>query len=72
MRLLLTTDFDPPVRFNWIIFLPAELSAASVLIRFWNKEVNSSVWIVVCMIVVIAINLLGAGERFHLIQNTPG
>ena len=72
MRLLLTADFDPPVRFNWIIFLPAELSAASVLIRFWNKEINSSVWIVVCMIVVIAINLLGAGERLHLIQNTPG
>ena len=72
MWFLLTADFDSPVRYNWVIVLPAELSAASVLIRFWNKEVNSSVWIVVCMIVVIAINLLGAGERFHLIQNVAG
>ena len=74
MRLVLTADFDSPVRFNWIIALPAELSAASVLIHFWNgKKINSSVWIVVCMSLVIGINLLGAGERFHLIQNDlPG
>ena len=73
MQLLLTADFDSSVRFNWIVTLPAELSAASVLIHFWNKEINSSVWIVVCMTLVIAINLLGAGERFHLIKNDlPG
>ncbi|KAF9477031.1 amino acid permease [Pholiota conissans] len=47
--------------YNWSIILPAELSAASVLIGFWNKEINPAVWITVCMIVVIAINLLGAG-----------
>jgi len=60
-------------RYNWTIALPAELSAASVLIGFWNKEINPAVWIVVCMVVVIAINLLGAGERWHLVQNyVPG
>ena len=70
MRCLLTaSDFDFPVRYNWVIVLPAELSAAAVLIRFWNREINSSVWIVVCMVVVIGINLLGAGERLHLVQN---
>ncbi|KAF9480057.1 amino acid permease [Pholiota conissans] len=47
--------------YNWIIILPAELSAAAVLIGFWNKEINSAVWITVCMVVVIIINLLGAG-----------
>ena len=49
-------------RYNWAIILPAELSAASVLIGFWNKAVNPAVWVTVCMIVVIIINLLGAGE----------
>jgi amino acid permease len=29
--------------YNWIIVLPAELSAASVLINYWNKEVNNAV-----------------------------
>ncbi|KAF8807581.1 amino acid permease [Phlegmacium glaucopus] len=47
--------------YNWAIVLPAELSAASVLIGFWNKEINPAVWIVICMVVVIAINLCGAG-----------
>ncbi|KAF8185733.1 amino acid permease [Pholiota molesta] len=47
--------------YNWSIILPAELSAASVLIGFWNKEINPAVWITICMIVVLAINLLGAG-----------
>jgi hypothetical protein len=53
-------------RYNWSIILPAELSAASVLIGFWNKEINPAVWITVCMIVVLAINLLGAGELFFV------
>ncbi|PPQ72714.1 hypothetical protein CVT26_003009 [Gymnopilus dilepis] len=47
--------------YNWVIVLPAELSAASVLIGFWNKEISPAVWITVCMVVVIVINLLGAG-----------
>ncbi|KIK04264.1 hypothetical protein K443DRAFT_424867 [Laccaria amethystina LaAM-08-1] len=47
--------------YNWAIILPAELSAASVLIGFWNDKINPAVWITVCMIVVIVINMLGAG-----------
>ncbi|KAJ7283484.1 amino acid permease [Mycena rebaudengoi] len=47
--------------YNWIIVLPAELSAAAVLINFWNPGVNSAVWITVVMVVVIIINLFGAG-----------
>ncbi|KAJ6516211.1 amino acid permease [Mycena sanguinolenta] len=47
--------------YNWIIVLPAELSAASVLINYWNKTVNDAAWITIIMAVVIGINLLGAG-----------
>ncbi|KAJ7141220.1 amino acid permease/ SLC12A domain-containing protein [Mycena epipterygia] len=47
--------------YNWIMTLPAELSAASVLINFWNESVNNAVWITIIMIVVIGINLCGAG-----------
>ncbi|KAF4623545.1 hypothetical protein D9613_001967 [Agrocybe pediades] len=47
--------------YNWVIVLPAELSAASVLIGFWNKDINPAVWVTICMVVVIVINMLGAG-----------
>ncbi|KAK7061449.1 lysine-specific permease [Favolaschia claudopus] len=47
--------------YNWIIILPAELSAAAVLINYWNKEVNNAAWITMIMAIVIIINLLGAG-----------
>ncbi|KAF8203090.1 amino acid permease [Pholiota molesta] len=47
--------------YNWTILLPAELSAASVLISFWDKTINPAVWVTILMAVVISINLLGAG-----------
>ncbi|KAJ6627518.1 amino acid permease/ SLC12A domain-containing protein [Mycena sp. CBHHK59/15] len=47
--------------YNWIIVLPAELSAAAVLINFWNQTVNNAAWITIIMVVVIMINLCGAG-----------
>ncbi|KIJ51458.1 hypothetical protein M422DRAFT_224084 [Sphaerobolus stellatus SS14] len=47
--------------YNWVIILPAELSAAAVLIGFWNQKVNPAVWITVIYIIVIIINFLGAG-----------
>ncbi|KAF5382970.1 hypothetical protein D9757_006361 [Collybiopsis confluens] len=48
--------------YTWTIILPAELSAASVLIDYWDKrtELNYA-WVSICMLVVIAINLFGAG-----------
>lgn len=64
--------------YNWVIVLPAELSAASVLISFWNKAVSPAVWVVMCLIVVVSINMLGAGnafktpeEIFSLLINAP-
>ncbi|KAI0374233.1 amino acid permease [Pilatotrama ljubarskyi] len=47
--------------YNWTIILPAELSAAAVLINYWNKSVNNAVWITMCLVVVITINMFGAG-----------
>jgi len=47
--------------YNWTIILPAELSAAAVLINYWNTSVNNSVWIVMCLVVVVTINMFGAG-----------
>ncbi|KAJ6539054.1 amino acid permease-domain-containing protein [Mycena capillaripes] len=47
--------------YNWTIVLPAELSAASVLINYWNKSVNNAAWITIIMVVVIGINMCGAG-----------
>ncbi|KAI0307842.1 amino acid permease [Multifurca ochricompacta] len=39
--------------YNWTIILPAELSAASVLVDFWDKNTNlNSLWIIICIIVV--------------------
>ncbi|KAG1878439.1 amino acid permease/ SLC12A domain-containing protein [Suillus tomentosus] len=47
--------------YSWTITSPAEFSAAVVLINFWNPSVNNSVWVVICIVVVLAINMLGAG-----------
>ncbi|KAG6901843.1 hypothetical protein C0995_007229 [Termitomyces sp. Mi166 len=46
--------------YNWVIILPAELSASAVLIGLWS-DVNPAVWITVTMVVTITINFLGAG-----------
>jgi amino acid permease len=47
--------------YNWTIVLPAELSAAAILIDFWDKKVNNAAWITICLVVVISINMCGAG-----------
>ncbi|KAJ8475346.1 hypothetical protein ONZ45_g2324 [Pleurotus djamor] len=47
--------------YNWTIILPAELSAAAVLIGYWNKEINPAAWITICLVVTVVINMLGAG-----------
>lgn len=49
--------------YNWTIVLPAELSAAAVLIDFWDKNTNvNSAWVTICLVVVVAINFMGAGK----------
>lgn len=47
--------------YNWTIVLPAELSAASVLIGYWDSSVNVAAWITMCLGVVILLNMFGPG-----------
>ncbi|KZT60249.1 putative general amino acid permease [Calocera cornea HHB12733] len=47
--------------YNWIIILPAELSASAVLINYWTTSVNNAVWVTICLVVVFIINMFGAG-----------
>ena len=47
--------------FNWMIILPAELSAASVLINLWNSTISDGAWITIIFFVVVLINFFGAG-----------
>ncbi|CAE6378040.1 unnamed protein product [Rhizoctonia solani] len=48
--------------YNWTIILPAELAAAAVLINYWmDGRINDSLWISICLIVTVVINMLGAG-----------
>ncbi|KAF8844099.1 amino acid permease [Paxillus ammoniavirescens] len=45
--------------YNWTIV--AELSAAAILIDYWHPNVNNAVFVMMCIIVVVTINMLGAG-----------
>ncbi|KII83780.1 hypothetical protein PLICRDRAFT_46961 [Plicaturopsis crispa FD-325 SS-3] len=47
--------------YNWIIILPAELSAAAVLINYWNDTISNAAWISICIVVIVVINMFGAG-----------
>lgn len=47
---------------NWIITLPLELVAASLVIGFWDPDgkVSAGVWIAVFLVAIIGINCFGA------------
>jgi len=47
--------------YSWMIALPAELSAAATLVHYWTSSRLDPAWIVICFLVVLSINLLGAG-----------
>ena len=59
--------------YNWTIILPAELSAASVLVDFWDKNTKlNSLCIVISLFFVVFINFLGAGmKRFPPVSPQP-
>ncbi|KAF8464510.1 amino acid permease-domain-containing protein [Gautieria morchelliformis] len=44
----------------------AELSAAAVLINYWNTSINNSAWITICLVVVVGINFLGTKRSERL------
>ncbi|KAI9365528.1 amino acid permease [Zopfochytrium polystomum] len=41
--------------------LPAELSAAMLLVHYWTTAVNDAVWIAIFLAVVVAINFMSSG-----------
>jgi amino acid transporter len=45
--------------FNWLIVLPAELSAAAVLCSYWSTA-SPAIFIAASLVVVLIINLMGA------------
>ncbi|KAH7107061.1 amino acid permease-domain-containing protein [Auriculariales sp. MPI-PUGE-AT-0066] len=46
--------------YNWVIIMPAELSAAAIIINFWTKSVNNAAWVSITLVVTIIINLFGS------------
>ncbi|KAL9108016.1 MAG: hypothetical protein Q9227_007121 [Pyrenula ochraceoflavens] len=57
--------FDPALSFaqGWntvyanIVGIPAEITAAGVIVQFWNKDINVAVWITIFSILVVASNI---------------
>lgn len=51
---------------QWAIVLPLEIVVASEVIKFWNDEISTAVWITLFIVVLILINIfgvLGYGEE---------
>jgi amino acid transporter len=42
--------------------LQAEISAAATIINFWHPSVNNAVWITMCLVVAVGINMSGVGK----------
>jgi yeast amino acid transporter len=44
---------------QWLVVLPLELTAAAMTINYWDKSINSGVWITIFLVTVVIINLFG-------------
>lgn len=44
---------------SWLTVLPFELTAASLTISFWRKDISVAVWITVFLVVLIVIQIFG-------------
>ena len=50
---------------NWSVGIAAELAGVSLVMEYWVTSVNSVVWSVICMVILVAINIFsvkGYGE----------
>ena len=50
------------------VFNSLNRSAAAVLVGYWNDTISPAVWITVCMVVIIMINMLGAGPYMFCVR----
>jgi amino acid permease len=44
---------------QWLVTMPLELSAASIVVNYWNTGVNNGVFITIFLLLIICINLFG-------------
>ena len=44
---------------QWLIVLPLELSAAAIVVEYWNTGLNIGVFITIFIIIIVGINLAG-------------
>ncbi|KAG8691401.1 hypothetical protein FRC11_004401 [Ceratobasidium sp. 423] len=62
-----TRFIDPAVGFalgynywySFAITLPTELTAAAIVIQYWNTTINVAVWITILFVLIIGINFMG-------------
>ncbi|CCG83331.1 putative Amino acid permease [Taphrina deformans PYCC 5710] len=45
--------------FKYVIVVPNQLTAAALVIRYWNTSINVAVWISIFIVVILIINLAG-------------
>ncbi|GMG39859.1 unnamed protein product [Ambrosiozyma monospora] len=44
---------------QWLVVLPLELVAASITIKYWNKDISSAAWVAIFYVLVAVINFFG-------------
>ncbi|KIW71391.1 hypothetical protein PV04_03565 [Phialophora macrospora] len=47
--------------YNCAISVPAEISAAALVIQFWNDSISPAVWIAIIIVLIFAFNLISVG-----------
>ncbi|TNY20830.1 amino acid permease/ SLC12A domain-containing protein [Rhodotorula diobovata] len=45
--------------YSYAITLPTEITAAALVIQFWNKDINVAVWITIFYVVICSFNFFG-------------
>jgi len=43
--------------FKYVIVLPNNLTASGIILQYWRKDINVSVWIVVFGLAIVAVNV---------------
>lgn len=44
---------------QYLIASPAQIVAFSLVIRFWNADINGAAWVTCAIVFVVIINMLG-------------
>ena len=44
---------------QWLVVLPLELSAAAIVVDYWQTGVNNGVFITIFLVLIVCINMFG-------------